>query len=536
MSAQTAGRGFSAAPGASFANGLIGLSAALLLVSCTGSATQPGHPIGYNSSLAANMFSAGYEDVSSVYIEDVTARQLALAGLHNLSTIDPGVEITDSAEQISVRVGGQEAAAYRAPAHRDNEGWAKLTALAVDASRTGSSELVKAESESIYEYVFDGMISALDDYSRYAGREEAQENRASRDGFGGIGVRIQIEDNGVRVNSVMENTPAERAGLLADDLITHIDGAAAAGVAQREVIRKLRGRPNSPVRLTVSRSGAPAPLMIEVVRAHIVPQTIAYERRGNAAVLDVLGFNQTTTRNLKDKIELAFDVQGDSLSGIVLDLRDNPGGLLDQAVSVSDLFLEEGLIVSTRGRHPDSHQSFDAHRGDSARGVPLVVLINGNSASASEIVAAALQDAGRAIVVGSSSFGKGTVQTVLRLPNEGELILTWARFHAPSGYALQDRGVMPDICTNAENATISGSRFGERAYIVSGSVVRRQVTPGDSAGVEALHGYCPPGQERADLDIEVAERLLDTPGLYTEILHGRIDTAERLLQVSGTKL
>lgn len=518
--------------GARLAGGILGLSASVLLVSCTGSAVDPGRTAAYNPATAASMFSAGYEDVSSVYIEDVTARQLALAGLGNLHNIDPGVEITENAEQVSVRVGGQQAAAYKAPPHRDNEGWAKLTALAVDASRNRSSELVNAESESLYEYVFDGMLSALDDYSRYAGREEAQENRASRDGFGGIGVRIQIEDGGVRIKSVMEDTPAKRAGLEPNDLITHIDGATAAGVAQRDVIRQLRGRPNSPVRLTVARDGAPAPLSIEVVRAHIVPQTITYERRGNAALFNVLGFNQSTTRNLKDKIEQAFDAQGAQLSGLIIDLRDNPGGLLDQAVSVADLFLDKGLIVSTRGRHPDSHQIFDAHVGDSGRDLPIVVLINGNSASASEIVAAALQDAGRAIVVGSSSFGKGTVQTVLRLPNEGELTLTWARFHAPSGYALQDRGVMPDICTNLGEAVIDGQRLGDDAYIVPGSVVRRDVAPGDDAAVEALHAYCPPHQDREDLDIEIAKRILDTSGLYAEILLGRIDTA-KAAQVSG---
>lgn len=519
--------------GSKIAGTLVGLSSAVLLVSCTGTSVEPNQSRDYNASQATSMFSAGYEDVSSVYIEDITARQLALAGLGNLSNIDPGVVISESPEQVSVLVGGQQTGAYKAPAIRDNEGWAKLTALAVDASRTGSSELVNAESESIYEYVFDGMLTALDDYSRYAGREEAQENRASRDGFGGIGVRIQIEDTGVRVKSVMEHTPAERAGLEPDDLITHIDGAAAAGVAQREVIRKLRGRPSSPVRLTVDRAEEPLPLEIEVVRAHIVPQTITYDQRGGAGIFHVLGFNQSTTRNLKDKIDQAFKEQGSKLTGLVLDLRDNPGGLLDQSVSVADLFLDDGLVVSTRGRHPDSHQRFAAHIGDVARGLPIVVLINGNSASASEIVAAALQDAGRAIVVGSSSFGKGTVQTVLRLPNEGELTLTWARFHAPSGYALQDRGVMPDVCTNLEGATIDGPRFGDHAYIVAGSVVRREVKPGDASGVDALHAYCPPRQDREEADIEIAERLVNSPSLYAEILLGRIDTAERLQQVTG---
>ena len=206
----------------------------------------------------------------------------------------------------------------------------------------------------------------------------------------------------------------------------------------------------------------------------------------------------------------------------MLDLRGNPGGLLDQSVSVSDLFMPRGRIVSTHGRHPDSHQFFDADRDDLARGKPVVVLVNGSSASASEIVAAALQDSGRGVVIGSNSFGKGTVQTVLRLPNEGELTLTWARFHAPSGYALQRRGVLPDICTSGEagsvEALLEKIRRGER--LINRQLRTQNINLNDTESLDELRANCPVSEEETDLDLQVALALLEDAGLYAEVLRG----------------
>ncbi|MFQ5772911.1 MAG: S41 family peptidase [Kiloniellaceae bacterium] len=494
------------------------LCVAFFMVACATQDTRA--PANQDLSLANRLFSVGYRDVADIYIDDVAVSDLAVAGLNGLSSIDSDLAVSRSGGRILMSIDGQQAGAFAAPAVGDTEGWGNLTAAALNIGRVRSAELDAAEPERLYEVVFDGMLSELDGFSRYAGREEARENRASRDGFGGIGVRIRLIDQGVRILSVMEDTPAERSGLRDNDVITEIDGEPTVGLSQRDVVRRLRGPLRSRVALTVKRDSAPRPLNIQVVRAHIVPQTVRYSRIGKVAHIRVSGFNQSTTRTLRDKMKLATRDLGPELAGFVLDLRGNPGGLLDQAVAVSDLFVTGGRIVSTHGRHPDSHQYFDAEPDDVAKHKPVVVLVNGNSASASEIVAAALQDAGRAVVVGTSSFGKGTVQTVLRLPNEGELTLTWARFHAPSGYGLNGRGVMPDICTAGDMASAEEvlERLRRGLLPVDRATVRKELDPVDGAAIDSFRAACPPGRGEPDVDLEVARRLLENPALFARAL------------------
>ena len=221
------------------------------------------------------------------------------------------------------------------------------------------------------------------------------------------------------------------------------------------------------------------------------------------------------------------------LDGIILDLRDNPGGLLDQAVSVADLFVDDGRIVSTHGRHPDSHQYFDARSDEVLDTVPMVVLVNGNSASASEIVAAALQDSGRAVVVGSNSFGKGTVQTVLRLPNEGELTLTWARFHAPSGYALHHRGILPDVCTSNVDSREQALRdLDSGSLLISSTLQQAAISAEDEAALAALRLNCPLREDDNAFDVEIAQRLLGDPDLFARAKGSQVDTARSGDQLS----
>jgi len=489
-----------------------------LLVACASQDTEA--PASQDLSQANRLFNIGFRDISDIYIDDVAMAKLAVAGLNGLDKIDPEVSAAQMDGRIRLFVNGEETGEFAIPARDDAKGWALLTTAALGLARARSDELDAADPEQLYELVFDGMLSELDRFSRYAGRDEALENRASRDGFGGIGVRIRLIDEGVRILSVMEDTPAEKAGLRDNDIITEIDGQATVGLSQRDVVRRLRGRLRSVVALTIRRAPASDPMSLKVVRTHIVPQTVRYARLGNVAHLRVSGFNQSTTRTLRDKMRLAREDIGPDLAGYILDLRGNPGGLLDQAITVSDLFVTGGRIVSTHGRHPDSHQYFDAEPDDLAENKPVVVLVNGNSASASEIVAAALQDSGRAVVVGTASFGKGTVQTVLRLPNEGELTLTWARFFAPSGYALNRRGVMPNICTagpvtQAEDVV---NRLLDGQLPVARATERRDIDSGDEPGIKAFRATCPPGQNDEAVDLEVARRLLENPDLFARAL------------------
>ena len=474
----------------------------------------------YQADRAGRLFAMGYQDVSDIYIENVDISELALAGLENLSGIDPEVSIQRADDAVLVKVSGETLDSFSLPGQRDADGWGTLTADVIDAGRTGSPSLDAANSEGLYEAVFDGLTSHLDSFSRYAGREEATEHRASRDGFFGIGVRINLVEQGVKVVSVMENTPAEDAGLEDLDIITHIDGTSAVGLSQREVVSRLRGPLDSRVTLTLLRESDNSVFNTVVSRGHIVPQTVKYRLEGNIAYLQVSGFNQSTARTLRGKIKLAHKDLGDRLAGVVIDLRNNPGGLLDQAVSVSDLFIGDGRIVSTHGRHPDSHQYFEADSDELIPDVPIAVLINGNSASASEIVAAALQDLGRAVVIGSGSFGKGTVQTVLRLPNEGELTLTWARFHAPSGYALHRRGVLPDICTSTSDAASQVIDQLRRGSLPLGQSLRsQQVDPNDEPAVEALRANCPVQEVENEIDLQVAKTLLADPVLFARAMN-----------------
>lgn len=503
---------------------------AFFMVACT---TQDSTAyLTYDEARAERLFSVGFDDISNIYIEDVEIAQLAFAGLDSLASIDPAIAVAEEDGYLALVQDGVVSRQFVLPKDDAPEHWGEVTATVITASRGLSEDLSNSEPELLYEAVFEGVLTQLDNFSRYASREDARENRASRDGFGGIGVRIRLIEEGVLILSVMENTPAERSELQKDDVIVAIDGTPVPGMSQREAISKLRGALRSKVTLTIERPDADAPLLKELVRAHIIPQTITYKARDNIAYIRMSGFNQNTTRSLRERMEQAKGEIGRNLEGYVLDLRNNPGGLLDQSVSVSDLFVRGGRIVTTRGRHPDSHQYFEANDQDLAEGLPIVVLVNGGSASASEIVAAALQDAGRAVVIGTVSYGKGTVQTLLRLPNQGELTLTWARFHAPSGYALSRRGILPDICTSSEISKredlLETIRAGE--ILIDRDLQSLNIPSDDDEAVERLRSACPASEAEAEVDLEIAETLLHEPSLYARVLQGTPVTAK--LQVS----
>jgi carboxyl-terminal processing protease len=490
-------------------------------------------PLGYDEARAERLFTAGYQDVSDIYIEEVSVADLATSGMSSLASIDPAIGIQNDGSRLRVSIDGNQMASYPLPAPNDAQAWGALTAAVISASRYHSADLDSADPERLYEAVFDGLLSQLDSFSRYAGRDAARENRASREGFGGIGVRIRLIEEGVQVLSVMEDTPAASAGLRQDDVIVAIDGNSVEGLSQRDVVNRLRGRSGSEVRLSIEREEAASTMSIAVVRTHIVPETVTYHREGNLGYIRLSGFNNRTADGLRQKIRQAQNELGDDLRGYILDLRGNPGGLLEQAVAVSDIFVTDGRIVSTHGRHNDSHQYFPAEqlqRGDLTEDAPVVVLIDGGSASASEIVAAALQDSGRAVLVGSASFGKGTVQTVLPLPNSGEFILTWARFHAPSGYALHRRGVLPDICTTGNVATPADvlALINSGALPIAADLRRLDIDTNDDTAVDALRANCPTREGDEEIDMKVARQLLEEPGLYARALHGVADTAASL--------
>src|SRR5258707_12516206 len=267
--------------------------------------------------------------------------------------------------------------------------------------------------------------------------------------FGGLGIEVSMENGLVKVVSPIDDTPAAHAGLKPGDLITHLDGNPVQGLSLPEAVEKMSGPVNSDINLTVRREGQ-EPFDVKLTRAIIKIQSVRSHLEGqNIGYIRVTSFNEQTDVGLNNAMKNLKQQADNKLIGVILDLRNNPGGLLDQAVAVSDAFLEKGEIVSTRGRRADDAQRYNAHSGDITGGLPMVVLINGGSASASEIVAGALQDHHRAILVGTRSFGKGSVQTIIPLPGHGAMRLTTARYYTPSGRSIQARGIDPNIVIEA---------------------------------------------------------------------------------------
>lgn len=477
---------------------------------------------------AARFFTTTYDQVADKYVQPIGMADLAFSGIGNIRKLDPALNLSQQGNRIELFHEGKSLAAYEAPIRNDGAGWAQLTLAVIEKAREQSAPLRGADTEAVYQSVVEGVIKKLDGYSRYSGRDIARDSRASRDGFGGIGITIDSKDGSVRVASVLEETPAARGGLKVDDIIVGIDGQVTTGLETRDVVRRLRGAVGASLNLTVSRPGIQSPLEIALTRALIVPPSVTYRRDGNTGVIRVLSFNQRTTDSLVESLRRAKRDIGADLEGIVLDLRGNLGGLLDQSISVADLFLSEGQIVATRGRHRSAGQTSFASKGDLGEDVPLVVLVNGASASASEIVAAALQDNGRAVVVGTTTFGKGTVQTVIPMPNDGEFILTWARFHAPSGYPIADLGVMPAICTSGDGAAkalLDGVREGKLTP-ASTMVEWRAADHSDMGQMKQLRTICAPETRERDADLEVARGLLSDRTLYARALNAVTLTAK----------
>jgi carboxyl-terminal processing protease len=317
-------------------------------------------------------------------------------------------------------------------------------------------ELVRADyvdevnDDTLIEGAINGMLTSLDPHSNYLNAKNFNDMKVQTRGeFGGLGIEVSMENGLVKVVSPIDDTPAAHAGLKPGDLITHIDGTPVQGLTLPEAVEKMRGLINTDINLTIRREGR-EPFDVKLTRANIKIQSVrSHIESSNIGYIRITSFNEQTDVGLNNAMKNLKQQANNKLIGVVLDLRNNPGGLLDQAVAVSDAFLEKGEIVSTRGRRADDAQRYNARAGDIAAGLPIAVLINGGSASASEIVAGALQDHHRAILLGTRSFGKGSVQTIIPLAGHGAMRLTTARYYTPSGRSIQAKGIDPDIVVDA---------------------------------------------------------------------------------------
>lgn len=309
----------------------------------------------------------------------------------------------------------------------------------------------EVDSKKLIEAAINGMLTSLDPHSSYLNEEDFSDMQVQTRGqFGGLGIEVTQEEGFIKVISPMDDTPADKAGILAGDFITHVNGESVLGLTLDQAVEMMRGEVGSEVIITVVREGVTDPFDVSIIRETIKMTAVRSRLVGNTVVLRLTTFNDQTFPGLEEGIRKMVEEAGgmDKVNGFVIDLRNNPGGLLNQAIMVADAFLEKGEIVSTRGRNPQDGERHNATPGDLAMGKPVVVLINGGSASASEIVSGALQDHRRAIVVGTKSFGKGSVQTLIPMKGEGAMRLTTARYYTPSGRSIQALGVMPDIVVN----------------------------------------------------------------------------------------
>jgi carboxyl-terminal processing protease len=462
------------------------------------------------------VFIKGFSEIKDRAYQEPDIDNLFLTGLDGLKTFDPDIKVTTRAGHLFLGYGEDKPVDLGAMPRNNIAGWSRATIIAVLAARKASPLVKVADEEHVYKAVFTGALSLLDPFSRYASRQDAARNRLVRDGVIGLGVRVDLVPDGALIQSIVRGGPADIAGLNINDIILTADGAALINQPLIDVRRRLDGTTGSPVQLTVRRPGEDEPLIITAVRDLIVPDTVTTTIADNVAELRIRSFNQRTAHAVERAVAAARKNTNGKLRGIVLDMRGDPGGLLDQAIEIADLFLDHGTIVTLHGRHPGAQQYYAAHRGDIAFGIPMAVIVDGKSASASEIVAAALQDNHRAAVVGTVSWGKGSVQTVLRLPNSGEIALTWARALAPRGVALHGLGLLPDVCLSGEDVAagdVVGHMF---ARPFPAADMRRQWrgAPDEPAVHEELRTACPPeAHPDRTVDLDVARRIVSDPAL-----------------------
>ncbi len=346
--------------------------------------------------------------------------------------------------------------------------------------RVRADYVEEVSDQELIESAIRGMLASLDPHSSYLDPKSFQDMRVQTKGeFGGLGIEVTMENGLVKVVSPIDDTPAFRAGVQAGDLISHLDGEPVLGLTLAEAVEKMRGPVNTDLVLTLRRPNR-EPFDVTITRDVITVKSVRSRLEDDVGYLRLTAFNEQTSPGLEQAVNRLSEQAEGPLKGYVLDLRNNPGGLLDQAIAVSDAFLNAGEIVSTRGRHPDDAQRYNAREGDLANGLPIIVLINGGSASASEIVAGALQDHGRAVIMGTRSFGKGSVQTIIPLSGSGAMRLTTSRYYTPSGRSIQATGIEPDIEVEQARLEPLDSVVSRREEDLRGALSNEKSEEGDS--------------------------------------------------------
>ncbi|MET4700202.1 carboxyl-terminal processing protease [Constrictibacter sp. MBR-5] len=424
------------------------------------------------------------------------------------------------AATVAVTVGCATAVDVSAQ-NKGSETYRQLNLFGDVFERVRSDYVEPVTDEQLVESAINGMLTALDPHSSYLNAKNFRDMQVQTKGeFGGLGIEVTMENGYVKVVSPIDDTPAFRAGLQPGDLITHLDGESVQGMTLADAVEKMRGAPKTTLKVTIRR-GEEAPFDVTLTRDVIRIQSVRSRVEKDIGYIRITSFSEQTDEGLRNAMKRLKEEMGDKLHGVLLDLRNNPGGLLDQAVAVSDDFLDKGEIVSTRGRRKEDVQRYNANSGDIAADLPIVVLINGGSASASEIVAGALQDHQRALVVGTQSFGKGSVQTIVPIPGHGAIRLTTARYYTPSGRSIQAKGIEPDIIieqARIEPLTVEGRRReadlrgalrndAERAEPTSGPAPQAPAAPAVTPQPQPQPQSQPGGQPGSEMEDEEVEAI-----------------------------
>jgi carboxyl-terminal processing protease len=392
-------------------------------------------------------------------------------------------------------------------------------------NRVKSDYVEPVDDKTLLENAVRGMLGGLDPHSAYLDKEEFKDmNIATSGKFGGLGIEVQMQNGLVRVVSPIDDTPAAKAGIQPGDYIVKIDETAVRGLTLNDAVQKMRGEPGSKIQITLVREGADKPLVLDLkreiinvtsVRSRMLEPGLAYVRIGS--------FTTETGASLDKELLKLKKEAGGSLKGIVLDLRNNPGGVLDAAVKVSDTFLEKGSVVSIKGRDPSSNREFIAKPGDALDGRPIIVLVNGGSASASEIVAGALQDQKRAIIMGTRTFGKGSVQTIMPLQNDSAIKLTTARYYTPSGRSIQNEGIVPDVVLRPLKVSKDDQQDGLLDPIkeadLKGSLKNNQKKGSKDEKSAPSEKSAPPDEKDADKQLKDAQKLAESDYALYEALN-----------------
>ena len=491
----------------------------LLLVAPSGArcGTLPG---GFDTTLAAAVFGTAVAFITPRALAPVTPPQLTLWGLHGLSSIDPQLVADEQGDELRLSAGTRLLFQRPAPPGNDATAWGQAAADMAASAWTTSPALRQAGTQGVIQGFFNEMFNHFDPYSRYIAPRGAVLERDRLAGQGGAGISL-VGNGRVVISDIVPDGPAQDAGLRVGDRILSVDGVPVRGQTADEVMNQLNGPRDTHVVLRVrGRDGSVR--TADIVRALVPPETVFANGDGALLVIRITAFSSNTAQRLSQALEAGLHGPV-APHGVVIDLRGDRGGLLRQAVTAVALVQNEGLVVTTAGRHPQSVHEWRVEGGDLTNGLPLVVLVDGHSASAAEIMAAALADRGRAVVVGSVTLGKGLVQTITQLPDGGELFVTWSRVLAPLGWPLQGLGVMPQVCTSLGHAETKRQLHDLLHGIVDMAAPlqasREARAPLDPERVLALRDACP-AAEGGDDDVEAARFLVEHPPAYQAALIG----------------